>query len=79
VLKAGLLDELELHIAPVVLGAGMRLLDDSLELPDREAIELTPTRVVHTPEVTHIRYSVDGRATLVLDGRGSGTDGAAGH
>jgi dihydrofolate reductase len=72
VLEAGLLDELELHIAPVVLGAGMRLLDGCLPLDDREAIELTPTRVVHTPDVTHIRYVVNGRAALVLDDRGSG-------
>jgi len=73
VLKAGLLDELELHIAPVVLGAGMRLLDADLGLGDFEAIELTPTRVVHTPQVTHIRYTVNGRAPLMLDDRGSGS------
>jgi dihydrofolate reductase len=73
VLKAGLLDELELHIAPVVLGTGMRLLDTDLDVPDTEAIELTPTRVVHTPQVTHVRYRVDGRAPLVLDDRGRGT------
>jgi dihydrofolate reductase len=76
VLGAGLLDELELHVAPVVLGAGMRLLDAGpdagLGLGDFEAIELTPTRVVDTPRVSHIRYSVDGRAPLVLDDRGSG-------
>jgi dihydrofolate reductase len=74
VLTAGLLDEVDLHIAPVVLGAGMRLFDAGLELADNEGIELTPTRVVHTPEVTHIRYSVNGRAALVLvlDDRGSG-------
>ena len=72
-LRAGLLDELELHVAPVVLGAGMRLLDANLELPDKEAIGLTPTRVVHTPEVTHIRYTVNGRAAHVLDDRGTGT------
>ncbi|MDW5330862.1 dihydrofolate reductase family protein [Plantactinospora sp. KLBMP9567] len=72
VLEAGLLDELEIHIAPVVLGAGMRLLDDGLDLGDFEAIELEPSRVVHTPRVTHIRYTVNGRAPLVLDDRGSG-------
>ncbi|MFD9735331.1 dihydrofolate reductase family protein [Umezawaea sp. NPDC059074] len=72
VIEAGLLDELELHIAPVVLGSGLRLLSDDLTLPDKEAIELTPTRVVHTPQITHIRYSVNGRAPLVLDDRGSG-------
>ncbi|MEZ0074163.1 dihydrofolate reductase family protein [Planotetraspora sp. GP83] len=72
VLKAGLLDELELHIVPVVLGTGMRLLDAGLELADKEAMEFTPTRVVHTPEVTHVRYTFNGRAALVLDDRGSG-------
>jgi dihydrofolate reductase len=72
VLKLGLLDELELHVAPVVLGPGMRLLEGGLGLADKEAIELTPIRVVHSPEVTHIRYTVNGRAALVLDDRGSG-------
>ncbi len=72
VIAAGLLDELELHIAPVVLGSGMRFLDDALGLGGKEGLELTPTRVVHTPEVTHIRYTVNGRAALVLDDRGSG-------
>ncbi|GAA4205066.1 dihydrofolate reductase family protein [Streptosporangium oxazolinicum] len=74
VLRAGLLDELELHVVPAVLGTGMRLLDAGLDLAEKEAIELTPTRVIHTPEVTHIRYTVNGRAALVLDDRGSGTD-----
>ncbi|TMR12417.1 dihydrofolate reductase [Nonomuraea turkmeniaca] len=73
VIEAGLLDELELHVVPVVLGTGMRLLDAGLGLADKEAIELTPTRVVHTPGVTHLRYTVNGRAALVLDDRGSGT------
>ena len=72
VLAAGLLDQLELHIAPAVLGDGMRLLDPALGLDAKEAIELTPTRVVHAPDVTHVRYSVEGRAPLVLDDRGSG-------
>jgi len=72
VLAAGLLDELELHIAPVLLGDGMRLLDGGLGLDPREGIELTPVRVVETPEVTHIRYAVGGRAKLELDDRGSG-------
>ncbi|MER7891629.1 dihydrofolate reductase family protein [Micromonospora sp. NPDC094482] len=72
VLKAGLLDELELHVVPVVLGTGLRLLDADLDLGEKEAIELTPTRVIPTPQVTHIRYAVGGRAPLVLDDRGSG-------
>ncbi|GIH23967.1 deaminase reductase [Acrocarpospora phusangensis] len=73
VLKAGLLDELELHIVPVVLGTGMRLLDADLDLADKEAIELTPIRVIHTSQATHIRYAVNGRAALLLDDRGSGS------
>jgi dihydrofolate reductase len=72
VLSAGLLDELDLHIVPTVLGDGMRLLDADLNLGAGESLELTPIRVVHTPEVTHIRYAVSGRAPLVLDDRGSG-------
>ncbi|MEU7850189.1 dihydrofolate reductase family protein [Micromonospora parva] len=72
VLKAGLLDELELHVVPVVLGTGLRVFDADLDLGDREGIELTPTRVLATLQVTHIRYAVRGRAPLVLDDRGRG-------
>ena len=72
VMQVGLLDELELHIAPVVLGDGQRLFDLSLNLPDDEGIELTPLRVIETPEVTHLRYAVNGPRTLALDDRGRG-------
>lgn len=51
-LAAGLLDELYLHIVPVVLGAGERLLanvgDPTLE----------PVTVVASPTVTHVKYRV---------------------
>lgn len=70
VLRAGLLAELELHVAPVVLGDGQRLFDPSLGLADDEGLELTTNRVVETPEVIHVRYTVNGRATLQLDDRG---------
>jgi dihydrofolate reductase len=73
-LAAGLLEQLELHIAPVLLGDGQRLFDASLGLAADEGIELVPTRVVETPDVTHIRYSVSGRSTLELDDRGAGGD-----
>lgn len=72
VLAAGLLEQLELHIAPVILGDGQRLFDASLGLGPREGIELTPTRVIESPEVTHVRYAVNGRARLHLDDRGAG-------
>jgi dihydrofolate reductase len=70
VIKLGLLDELELHIAPVILGDGMRLLSPELGLDDKEGIELALARVIATPDVTHIRYKVNGRSPLVLDNRG---------
>jgi dihydrofolate reductase len=70
VIKLGLLDELELHVVPVILGDGMRLLGPGLGLDDTEAIELTPARVIAAPDVTHIRYTVHGRRALVLDNRG---------
>jgi dihydrofolate reductase len=72
VLRAGLLDELELHIAPVVLGAGMRLFDTDLDLEELEGIEMVASRVVQAPDITHIRYEVTGPAPLLLDDRGSG-------
>ena len=51
-LRAGLLDELYLHIAPVILGAGERLLDDVGDPT------LEPVKVVGSPEVTHVKYRV---------------------
>jgi dihydrofolate reductase len=51
-LAAGLLDELYLHIVPVVLGAGERLLD-GVGSP-----LLQPVEVVASPAVTHVRYRV---------------------
>ncbi|GAB3656007.1 hypothetical protein GCM10028833_31180 [Glycomyces tarimensis] len=52
-LEAGVLDELQIHQVPVLLGAGRRLFD---LLPRR--IELAIVRVVDTPEATHVRYRV---------------------
>jgi len=51
-LAAGLLDELHLHIVPVVLGDGERLFMDIGE------IGLEPTDVVPSPAVTHVKYRV---------------------
>jgi dihydrofolate reductase len=73
VIAAGVLDQLDLHIVPVLLGVGMRLFEPAgLGIPSDQALELTPTRVVATPEVTHVRYSLDGRSPLVVDDRVTG-------
>jgi dihydrofolate reductase len=53
-LAAGLLDELELHIAPVLLGAGARLFENL----GAAEIQLEQVRAVEAPGVTHIKYSV---------------------
>jgi dihydrofolate reductase len=74
VIKLGLLDELELHIVPVILGEGMRLLGPDLGLGRKEGIELIPARVRATSDVTHIRYKISGRRPLVLDSRGRGEE-----
>ncbi|QYG91860.1 dihydrofolate reductase [Iamia sp. SCSIO 61187] len=70
-LAAGLVDQLELHIVPVLLGDGLRLFDASLDLGPAEGIELVQDRVVETAGVTHVRYTVAGRAALELDARGN--------
>jgi dihydrofolate reductase len=51
-LAAGLLDELYLHIVPVLLGAGERLLENVGD----PALE--PVQVVASPVVTHVKYRV---------------------
>jgi dihydrofolate reductase len=51
-LAAGLVDEFELHIVPLLLGAGARLLDNVGEL------KVEQERVIEAPGVTHIRYRV---------------------
>ena len=53
-LAAGLLDELELHVVPVLLGGGARLFDN---LGDAE-VQLEQVRAVEAPGVTHLKYRV---------------------
>jgi RibD C-terminal domain len=51
-LAAGLLDELYLHVAPVVLGGGERLFVGAGDP------KLEPVEVVASPAATHVRYRV---------------------
>ncbi len=53
-LNAGLIDELQIHLIPVLLGEGARLFDE-LE-PAKVGLECT--RAIHAPGVTHIKYRV---------------------
>ncbi|MFC8830246.1 dihydrofolate reductase family protein [Streptomyces sp. NPDC057137] len=53
-LRARLVDELQLHVIPVLFGAGLRLFDN-LGLGSHD---LEPIRVVDTPGATHLKYRV---------------------
>ena len=48
--QAGVIDELTLDIAPVLLGSGERIFDGI------ESFGFEPAEVLHSPLTTHIRY-----------------------
>ena len=52
-LAAGLVDELELHIVPLVLGGGARLFDSL-----GPELRLEQVRAIEAPGVTHLNYRV---------------------
>ena len=52
-LRAGLVEELSVSIAPIVLGAGKRLFDGF-----EETVNLEHVRVLQSPFATHITYRV---------------------
>ena len=53
-LKAGLLDEINIDLAPVILGVGIRLFENL----GPEPIELESTRVIEATGVTHLGFRV---------------------
>ena len=54
-LRAGLLTELQVHVAPILLGSGTRLFD---AVVGDEPLALDIVRVVESPNVTHLKYRV---------------------
>ena len=57
-LEAGAVQELRLHLAPVVLGAGTRLFNGERPLK----IRLQPVQAVNTSLATHLAYAVSAAA-----------------
>jgi dihydrofolate reductase len=53
-LNAGLVNEFSIALAPVILGAGTRLLDGV----DRSRVAIEIAEAIHSPLVTHLRYVV---------------------
>jgi len=53
-LRAGLIDEIQIHLVPKLLGQGIRLFDHI----DSKPIQLERTNVIDAPDVTHITFRV---------------------
>jgi dihydrofolate reductase len=53
-LRAGLLDEIQIHLVPTLLGEGIRL----FEHLSADQAELAVASVIDSPSVTHLRYRV---------------------
>ena len=53
-LNAGLLDEIRLHLVPIILGAGTRLFEGV-----RTDVRLVPREAQNAPAVTHLIYDVE--------------------
>jgi dihydrofolate reductase len=51
-LKAGLVDEMVLHLAPILLGSGERLFEGVTDLQG-----LRPVQTVAAPDVTHLKFA----------------------
>jgi riboflavin biosynthesis pyrimidine reductase len=52
-LRAGLVDTMHIHVAPLLLGGGTRLFDE----PGGEPIPLKQTRVAQGGDVAHLTFT----------------------
>ena len=52
-LAAGLVDELQVHVAPILLGGGTRLFGEGAD-----PMRLEATRVLASPQATHVKFDV---------------------
>lgn len=55
-LAAGLLDEISIHLVPVLVGSGTSMFAE-LELGGHQ-VQLETTHTLHTPAATHLRYRI---------------------
>jgi dihydrofolate reductase len=53
-LQAGLLDKIQIHLMPILLGQGRRLFKHL----GTEPIELERTRIIESSDVTHLRFRI---------------------
>ncbi len=56
-IAAGLVDEIQIHLVPVLFGSGTRMFEELGE----GHLQLEPTEVVETPAAVHLRYRIAGR------------------
>jgi dihydrofolate reductase len=54
-LAAGLVDELSIHLVPILFGGGKRLFDG---LPGVQHLRLEPLATIQTPNATHLRFRI---------------------
>jgi dihydrofolate reductase len=53
-LKTGLLDEIQIHLVPILIGKGVRLFDQI----GTKHIVLESTRIIESPQATHLKFQV---------------------
>jgi dihydrofolate reductase len=63
-LNAGLIDEIRLHVAPILLGSGSPLFTGV-----RPDLLLVPSQATNSPLATHLNYQVDASAVRAYAGR----------